>query len=441
MKRIVTSACIMILVVTVGASAKVLTMDDCIQMAINSDPTVTENRNSISNAKATVWEQYGNLLPSASFGLTSSQTYVGPIKRLVWVGEEQVYFEDPNWSYGKGYSGGFSFGQTLFDGFQNIWNIKGSKASKRAFEEQYKGTISDVVFRIKTDYYLVLKAKNDLDVARAAVKRSAELLKLFEEKYNLGSASLSEVLKQKVQYGNDRLTLVTAERLLVVRIGQLAVDIGVDPSKELDIQDIDLRKEPIKELNVLIQDALRSHPAIMASLAGVDAFKYDVRSALGKYMPSLSLSYSYSWNNDYFSEMAGDVFGLSADNSGASLRLSLGFTIFDGFGRERNMNRAKNGLNNSRARFLYVRNTVIKDIEDSHLGVRLAEETLAVTEETETAASEDMDLVQEKYNLGAAALWELLDAQVSLKQAQFNKVKAEFDYNLALAQLQNAIGE
>jgi outer membrane protein TolC len=52
-----------------------------------------------------------------------------------------------------------------------------------------------------------------------------------------------------------------------------------------------------------------------------------------------------------------------------------------------------------------------------------------------------MDLVQEKYNLGAAALWELLDAQVSLKQAQFNKVKAEFDYNLALAQLQNAIGE
>jgi outer membrane protein len=442
MKRFVLLVCILTLSASAAwAEGKVYTLEECIQMALDSDPTVIENRNSISNASATVWQQYGNLLPSASFGMTSSQTYRGPIKRLEWVGQEQIYVENPNWEYFKSYSGGFSFNQTLFDGFQNIWNIKGSKASKRQVEQRYQTTKSNVIFRVKTDYYLVLKAKNDLDVAHEAVKRSEELLKLFQEKYDLGSASLSEVLKQKVQYGNDRLTLVTAERLFEVRIDQLAVDIGVDPSIEMDIQDLELREEPIKELSVLIQDALRSHPAIMASLAGIDAYKYDVRSAWGEYLPRLSLGYSYSWGNDFFSELSDDVFSLSADNSSASLRLSLSFTIFDGFGRERNKSRAQNGLNSSRASLVYVRNSVIKDIEEAHLGVRLAEETLSLTEETERSADEDMELVQEKYNLGAAALWELLDAQVSLKQAQFLKVKAEFDYNLALAQLQNAIGE
>jgi len=64
-----------------------------------------------------------------------------------------------------------------------------------------------------------------------------------------------------------------------------------------------------------------------------------------------------------------------------------------------------------------------------------------VTEETERAANEDFQLVKTKYNLGAAALWELLDSQVSLREAQFSKVKAEFDYNLAQAKLQNATGK
>jgi outer membrane protein TolC len=180
---------------------------------------------------------------------------------------------------------------------------------------------------------------------------------------------------------------------------------------------------------------------VLAAKANTDAYKYDVRSAWGWYLPSLTLGYSYSWGNNYFNDLAKDVFNLRAENSGASLRLSLGFSIFDGFTRERNMSRAKAGLSNARYQATYTRNSVIKAIEDAHLGVRLADQKLTVTEETEKSAQEDFDLVQAKYNLGAAAQWELLDAQVSLSQAQFNTSSAEFDYNLALAKLQNAMGK
>ena len=51
-----------------------------------------------------------------------------------------------------------------------------------------------------------------------------------------------------------------------------------------------------------------------------------------------------------------------------------------------------------------------------------------------------MNLVQEKYNLGAATILELLDAQVSLITAQNDKVQSEFDYNLAVAKLENVMG-
>jgi len=441
MKRTFVFLLLTVIIIGGTAWAETYSLQECIQRALDTNPSVISARNSVSTAGATVWQQLGQFLPSASFSLSSSQTYRGPINRLVWVGEDQVEYFDPNWAYQKSYSGGFNFNQTLFNGLQNVWNFKGSKASKRQSEQQFIITKSNITFTVKTDYYLVLKAKKDLSVAQEAVNRSEEILKLFQEKYDLGSASLSEVLKQKVQYGNDRLTQVTAQQQLEVRMDQLAVDIGVDPKSEFDVEDIQIKRETPEDVDAMVAEALKSHPSVLAAKASTDASKYDVRSAWGWYMPSLTLGYSYSWGNNYFDNLSKDVFGLKAENSGASLRLSLGLSLFDGFTRERNMSRAKASLSNARYQQIYTRNSVIKAIEDAHLGVRLADQTLAVTEETQRAAQEDFDLVQAKYNLGAAAQWELLDAQVSLSQAQFNTISAEFDYNLALAKLQNAMGK
>ncbi len=421
--------------------AETYTLEECIQRALDTNPDVIAARNSVSTAGATVWQQLGQFLPSASFSLSSNQTFRGPIDREVWTGEAGVHRSDPNWVYQKGYSGGFNVNETLFNGLQNVWNYLGSKASKRQSEQQSTITKSNITFAVKTDYYLVLKARKDLKVAQEAVTRSEEILKLFQEKYDLGSASLSEVLKQKVQFGNDRLTQVTALQQLEVRKDQLAVDIGIDPKTEFDVEDIQIKRETPEDVDALVADALRSHPSLLAAKANMDASKYDVRSAWGWYMPKMSLGYSYGWGNNYFDALSKDVFNFRAENGGAQLQLTLSLSIFDGFSRERNMSRAKAGLSNARYQMTYTRNSVIKSIEDARLGVQLADEKLTVTKETEQSAQEDFDLVQAKYNLGAAAQWEMLDAQVSLSQAQFNTISAEFDYNLSLAKLQNALGK
>lgn len=459
MKRLVTFICIAVLLMTAHAAGEVLSLDQCIQMAIEKDPQLIQSRNAVSSANAAVWNQAGQFLPSASVSYSSTEINSGPESQrtrpatitTAFVGEivgDSVYltpiFRDtlltsgnPNDVKYKTHSAGISLNYTLFNGFQNVWNYMGSRSSKRQAEHDLTTVKSNIIFNVKTSYYLVLKAKRDLEVAQEAVKRTQELLKLFEEKYELGSASLSEVLKQKVQFGNDRLTEVRVTNNVKIYYDNLAVAIGMDPQVEFEIREIELRKESVDDLSTLIVDAKRWHPSILAARASTDAAKYDVRSAWGTYLPTLSLGYSYGWQKDHFSDI---IKGGPFDHS-ASLRLSLNYTIFDGFGRERNLSRARLTQNNSKANLFYVQNQVIRNIEDAYLSINLSEETLSVTEETELAAKEDFDLVQEKYNLGAAALWELLDAQVSLKEAQFNKVKAEFDYNLALALLQNAIGE
>ena len=132
----------------------------------------------------------------------------------------------------KGYSAGYSLNYNLFDGLRNVWGYLGSRSSKRSAEYGYDKALSDLTYIVKGEYYFVLKAKRDLEVARDAVARSRELLNLFEEKYELGSASLSEVLKQKVQFGNDKLTQVSKDKVYQIARAALAVTIGMDPSED-----------------------------------------------------------------------------------------------------------------------------------------------------------------------------------------------------------------
>jgi outer membrane protein len=413
-------------------SAKVYTLEECLQLALQQDPQLTQSRNAITQARAGVWQQGGQFLPTVSASLGSSETRRGPLSSRYGMADPYAVAD-----VSKYHDAGFSIRETLFDGFRNVWDFLGSKAVKRQSENQYISNKSNLQFVVKTDYYFVLKSKRDMDVAQETVKRSEELLKLFDEKYQLGSASLSEVLKQKVQYGNDQLTLVRAQKTLKTAYDQLALDIGVSPSEEFDVADRDLVRQAVGDLSELTRQALAQHPAIVASGAAMDDNKYRVRSAWGWYWPTLSVSYSYGWTKDHFSDLI--KFG-PYDHTGR-IAVSLDYTIFDGFTRERNLVVAKVGYKNSKTSYYYTRNMIVKQLEDAYWGIKLAEETLKLSEETERAASEDMQLVQTKYNLGAAAMWELLNAQVSLKEAQFGKVKAEFDYNLALAKLQNALGE
>lgn len=418
---------------------KVYTLDECIELAKKNDPQLMQFRSAIKTAKATVWTQMGLFLPSlyvyGTYGKTWQSATTVQVRDLGG-GYVDTVPPQPAISY-MNYRAGFSLDYTLFDGLRNVWGYLGSRDSKHRAEYDYANQVSDLAYIVKGEYYFVLKAKRDFDVAHEAVDRSEELLKLFEEKYELGSASLSDVLKQRVQFGNDQLTLVSKDKVYRIARAELALTIGIDPSTEFEIADIELRQEQVGEVADLIRRGTEFHPSLLATRAEVSASKYDVRYALGGYLPRVSLGYSKSWSQNTFDRIK----KLGSFDNSRSLSVTISYNIFDQFSREYNLIRAKATLNNARASDFYAKNLVIKEIRDAYLGITVAEKTLRVTEEIERSAGEDMDLVRAKYDLGAAALWELLDAQVSLKEAQFNKVKAEFDYNLALAQLHNAIGE
>jgi outer membrane protein len=175
---------------------------------------------------------------------------------------------------------------------------------------------------------------------------------------------------------------------------------------------------------------------VLASRAGLRAAKDDLGIARANFFPT----FSWSLSRSYAPQRRQDLLDFSKDYGSWSAGASLSFTLFDAFHHKTSLSNARVGLKYAREELEQTERAATLSIKQQYLSVQLAQETRRLAEQTEASAQEDFNLAQEKYNLGAATILDLLDAQVSLTTAQTDKVNALFDYHIAVARLENAMG-
>jgi len=155
------------------------------------------------------------------------------------------------------------------------------------------------------------------------------------------------------------------------------------------------------------------------------------------YLPTVSGWAEYSFSDG----TRGDTITFNQSSQSRTFGLQVSYNIFDGFSRENRVSQFKAALNDRRAEFVDARNLTVNRIKTAFFNIEQLQEQLNVSRENVNAADEDLKISQEKYRLGAATILDLLDAQVSLKEAQMSLIQTEFDLNLAIANLENAMGK
>jgi len=414
-----------------GLSAETLTLDNCIELALKNHPDVISARNSVGVANSELWNAAGAFLPSLSVGGGVSESHY-PQEIQTVIGDEVV----SSGKIAKNYSLSASARLTIFDGGQNLFNYLAAKANKAYNKYQAEGSEQSLILTVKSYYFAYLAALRIKESREEAVKRGEEQLKLAQSKFEVGSASKSDVLKAKVQYGNDKLDLIDAQNGIEKAFADLAYVIGIDVNSDIIFSPDYIVKDYEGSENDAMAFGLTHYPGLLASEKSMAEAKNNLRSAWGEFLPTVTVSFSKSYQNKFWHV----VNDLPYEDSRWSISTSVSLPIFANFSRYSSISRAKANLNNARASYYYAKNNVALEIKKAYLDMSKAREKLTVTEENVAAAEEDMALVQEKYNLGAATILELLDAQVSLITAQYDKIQSEFDYNLAVATLENAMG-
>ncbi|HEU4436042.1 MAG TPA: TolC family protein, partial [candidate division Zixibacteria bacterium] len=251
MKRIVLIGfCLLVGVAAAWAQVKPLTLNDALSTALekNFGYRIAEGNWDIAKAEKT--GAAGALLPFVSVGLSYGWTKRGPSSSftqglIVVPGSNQT-------TTTANYSLGLDVRQNLFDGGAAFSGYKAAVASEAASRENFRGARQKLIFDVRSSYFSALKAKRLLEVQEDVVKRGEEQLKIAQARYDLGSASLSDVLKARVSFANDQLTLISAENSYQVSLANLNSIIGENVNDSIELADTLV---PPGELNLGFEEA------------------------------------------------------------------------------------------------------------------------------------------------------------------------------------------
>jgi outer membrane protein TolC len=452
---------VMVLSTAAGGKGEVLTLDDCIELALKNRASIIAARGDETLAKWNQRTALGAFLPrvSASYSFSKSkQTDVKSdqliptdiefsVDTLIINGNEYEVIRAVPTGYEKrevalqdqdrtSRSLGVNADITLFD-LSNWFNYASASAERAKAHLDVINSEQDLIYAVKASYYAYLATVENVQVQEEAVRRSEEQLKLIQSKYELGSAAKSDVLKQKVQYGNDKLSLLSAQNAVITAKADLAYTIGIDPNSDVEFSTDYTLREFRGTLDDAISFGLEHEPGLLAAYKSVDAARHTVRSRMAQYLPRVTGFASLG----LFDGTRGDTVIYNFSSKSRTIGFQISYNIFDGFLREKNVSQAKIYHNNAMAQLADLKNLVSRDIKTAYLEIEKLKEQKKVASDNVEAAEEDLRITQEKYNLGAATILDLLDAQVSLKQAQVALIKADFDLNLAIAKLENAMGK
>lgn len=433
MKRRASLMSIVILIFIISgygfASAEVYNLDDCINIAAKNNYGVIAARNTYDAARGEVYTAWGSLFPTISISAVASQGWSARPKLDPTSGRLLTKYDT--------YSGSIELGRTYAGfGLYNYADIKKKYHDRGSSFYGFVGATSQLVLNVKSSYYDLLKASMLLDVSKDAVKRGEERLRVVQSKYDLGSASMSDVLKAKVQYGSDRLDLVSKTNAYNLAKANLAYLIGIDVNKDFDVdKELPERKIDIT-FDAALDEALLNNPDFKKANFELAGARDQKLMAYSNFLPSVRLGLSHGTSVTRFSDF------LQFRNEFADWRIfaSLNFNIFNGASDYAALLASKKNVNTNEQALKDTENKVALDVKQAFLDIEQSDEAKKLAGESVSAAQEDLNLVKEKYNLGAATILEVLDAEVSLKQAQTDQVQAIFDYNLAISKLESVLG-
>jgi outer membrane protein len=319
----------------------------------------------------------------------------------------------------------------------NWFDYAAASAAKASAKLDVLASEQDLITAVKVSYYAYLAAVENVAVQQDAVKRADEQLKLIQSRFELGSASKSDVLRQKVQFGNDQLAFLRANNAVTQSKADLAYTVGIDPREDNQFSSDYRVREYVGTLDDAIGFSMKHNPRFLSTEKSVDQAKHSLRAAQSGYLPTLSAS--ANWQK--FNGTQAYPYAFDYSNKSYSIGFSVSYNIFDGFIREQRVTGAKVMRNNAQADLADTRNSTIATVKSSYLEIDLLKKQVDVSTENVAAAEEDFRITQEKYNLGAATILDLLTSQVSLKEAQVALIRVQFDLNLAIARLENAMGK
>ena len=439
-----------------------LSVDDCIELAIKNSPEIQIYEQQIKMQDYKVGQSKASYFPTvgASIGHDYGNTDVGYRATQSKTSTARVSLNQLIYSFGKVFS-----------------QVKMQKFYKIAAEYDLQTAILNATNRVKSAYYAVLAAKANVDIQRANVQVNERQYDRTKAFFDEGLVSKIDLVNQEVYLSDSKIGLVSAENLYQNSIVNLNNAMYVVNAPEYNIENTETFnfKNNYAEINLLnvantttkddgtvepknavlttqvektdildnykftkypysldesVERAYKNRPDLLSMQASKEAAEEALKYTKKSYFPDLTGSVGYNWmNNSHYS------------SNGVSLGAYLSMSNLNVIDTNLRIKESKAQLEIANQNVELVKQNIYFDVQNAYINMIQLEKNIPLLQTKVRQTLENYELADARYEVGLGNFIELQDAKENYNNAQRDYVQTIYKYNVALTDLQTAMGE
>ena len=423
------------------AAALTLSLEEAIALAQEKSPSMLRAREEVSIARSRLTQARSAFMPKIDATLTYMPDSLEKVPESP-VDFSQMIPEEYRQAMGEGL-GDFEFDMTydltaeitvaqpLFTGGKIRNANRQADLNVRASREKLRQARNELVYSVTQAFEGVILAREFITVVEEAEQLAREQLEVTRAQYRAGEVFEFEVLRAEVELSKLRPRVIEARNGRELASLALKNLLGVDPGETIEVQgslgpsEFDLGKDQC------IETALERRPELTQLDYQREIVRRSVLTARAGYIPDLAAVFRYS-------QQSNDVPGEWTEGYNGLLVLSV--PLFNGFLTHGRINEAKGMLTAVSIGYNQLKDGVIFEVERAYLKLRETGEIVEATRETVSQAERSVEIARDQYAAGLITSLDMMGARLGLTQARTNHLKSLYDFIVARAQLEKAMG-
>jgi outer membrane protein len=305
-------------------------------------------------------------------------------------------------------------------------------------QEAYQATEQDVTLRVKKAFYAILLAQKLVEANRQGLDVVKANLENVQALYRFGNAAEFDLLRAEVQMANTEPLVISAENNLVLAKNNLKNLLAISLDQEIELEG-EFKYEEIPEttLDEARQNAFTTNPMIRQLNLQESILGENINIERANYFPTLNLIGSYQWLTQDNTFQFSNYFWAKTLYVG----LQMSYPLFDGFRTSARVQQALLSRDKIHYTRLKAEEGLRIQIQSTELKMTEAQKRIQGQEKNIEQAQKAVHIAQTRFQNGIGTQLELLDTQVAMTRAQTNYAQAIYDYLVAKAEWENAIGQ
>ena len=322
----------------------------------------------------------------------------------------------------------------LYTGGKVEGNIDVAKLGKTNAQEDILRVEQATKYSAIQGYYGLLAYQELQGVYHEAVDNLQGHLDNVQAQYNVGTKARVDVLSSDVSLANAKTTAITADNNVAVAESNLNNILGLPLETKLNLADHQL---PFDTYNISLQEAtdyaMKYRPEVLQAAIAVQQAERNIDIANAGNRPTVAITGGNNWADNTFP-------GIDANKRSWNIGAGVTYNFYDGGATKAKVNQAKQDLLVARETEQKTREAVQLEVKQAYLNIRSAAQKVEETQTVVDQARENYRIQNIRYQAGVGINLDVLDAQLSLNEAQVNHIQALYDYNVGIAKLEQVMG-